>query len=345
MLKRIEAFVQAPDGSRFEDLARQVFAFQFERVLPYRNLCQGRGVEPGNLQRWQDIPMVSTRSFRAVELHGADPVEVFRSSGTTVGERSEHHHPFPDLYRRVIDATFPAACLAGPDTPMLSLIPGRDLAPDSSLSFMVDHAIHQWGSPASAWAVGKRGVEPATARSWFASRQRQPAPVLILATSLSLDACLAGLERLGLRFRLPIGSTVFETGGSKALDTSVDTEHLHRRLADSLAASSESVVREYGMTELTSQAYTQPGGTDFRWPPWVRQRVLDPATLTEVGDGETGVLAVFDLANIGSAAHVLTEDLVKRRGDGFEFLGRAQGAQLRGCSLTAEEFERTSSRP
>ncbi len=345
MLESIETFIDRPEPSRFEELALRVFAFQFERVPAYRSLCESRGLSPDNVRRFEDAPRVSTRSFKTASLHAADPVVVFRSSGTSTGTRSQHHHPYPQLYRRVVDATFPSACMPTPEAPILSLIPSLELAPDSSLSFMADHVIARFGDATSAWAVGRRGIEAATARSWLASRQRQHRPVVILATSLSLDACLQGLERLGLKFRLPSGSRIFETGGAKALETSVDVESMHRRLAESLAAPATAIVGEYGMTELTSQAYTAPGGVVYEWPPWVRQRVLDPQTLDEVGDGEIGVLSIFDLANLGSAAHVLTEDLVRRRGDGFEFVGRPRDAELRGCSLTAEEFERASGQP
>ena len=49
---------------------------------------------------------------------------------------------------------------------------------------------------------------------------------------------------------------------------------------------------------------------------------------------------MLDLANVGSALHVLTEDLaVERAAGGFELVGRAAGAELRGCSLRAEELE------
>jgi hypothetical protein len=67
-------------------------------------------------------------------------------------------------------------------------------------------------------------------------------------------------------------------------------------------------------------------------------RVLDPATLDEAAPGEPGLIAVFDLANLGSALHVLTQDLGVADGDGFRLLGRAAGAELRGCSLQAEEL-------
>ena len=50
-------------------------------------------------------------------------------------------------------------------------------------------------------------------------------------------------------------------------------------------------------------------------------------------DGETGLLRIFDLANVFSVMAVQTEDLAVRRGDGFELLGRAELAEARGCSL------------
>jgi hypothetical protein len=52
-----------------------------------------------------------------------------------------------------------------------------------------------------------------------------------------------------------------------------------------------------------------------------------------VADGETGLIRVFDLANVFSVLAIQTEDLGIRRGDGFELVGRATLAEPRGCSL------------
>ncbi|HEY7216371.1 MAG TPA: hypothetical protein VIC28_17250, partial [Thermoanaerobaculia bacterium] len=76
----------------------------------------------------------------------------------------------------------------------------------------------------------------------------------------------------------------------------------------------------------------------FVAPHWVRVRLLDPETLEEAPAGTPGLIAVFDLANLGSAVHLLTEDLGIVEGDGFRLLGRAAGAELRGCSLVVEEL-------
>jgi hypothetical protein len=94
------------------------------------------------------------------------------------------------------------------------------------------------------------------------------------------------------------------------------------------------------MTELTSQCYTRSlYGEDpdlFVAPAWVRVRILDPETLEEVPAGTPGLISVFDLANVGSAVHLLTEDLGVADGAGFRLRGRAAGAELRGCSLVVE---------
>jgi hypothetical protein len=362
VIERIVRFLRDPASASFADLALAVFAFQYEHVEPYRRLCDGRGANPGRVADWRQVPPVPAAAFKRLRLAAAAEREVFRSSGTTGGDelRSVHYHPFPELYRQAIDASFPRFCLpggAGQPVPMLSLLPPREQLPDSSLAFMVDHVLARYAAPApeSAVAFGKRGVEAVPARSWAAARQRSGRPALVLATSLALAQWLDALERQDLRFRLPAGSAVFETGGFKGRAGEVSPAAQRERLAARLGVPAAAVVREYGMTELTSQCYTRSllGGDPELYvaPHWVRVRVLDPATLEEAAPGKAGLLAVFDLANLGSAAHLLTEDLGvaeggngggggegDESGGGFRLLGRAAGAELRGCSLVAEEL-------
>jgi hypothetical protein len=209
---------------------------------------------------------------------------------------------------------------------------------------MIDHVLARYGAPQSVTAFGPRGVEVPKARSWAGSRQREGRPVLVLATAFALVQWLDALDRQDLRFRLPAGSAVFETGGFKGRTKEVSRDELAARLGDRLHVAPEGVVREYGMAELTSQCYTRSllgGDPDiFVAPHWVRVRLLDPATLTEVPAGTAGLVSLFDLANLGSAVHLLTEDLGVAEGDGFRLLGRAAGAELRGCSLVVEELQR-----
>ena len=58
----------------------------------------------------------------------------------------------------------------------------------------------------------------------------------------------------------------------------------------------------------------------------------------ELAQGERGILAHTDLANVNSVVTILTEDVGMATDDGFVLLGRAQGAQAKGCSLAVEDF-------
>src|SRR5258705_12162374 len=85
--------------------------------------------------------------------------------------------------------------------------------------------------------------------------------------------------------------------------------------------------------------------------PWVRTEIVDPRRLGPDGpepldDGAPGVLRHLDLANVERPIMVQSEDVgryVSADADGppkrgFEILGRAKGAEPRGCSLSAEDL-------
>jgi hypothetical protein len=66
--------------------------------------------------------------------------------------------------------------------------------------------------------------------------------------------------------------------------------------------------------------------------------LVDPLTGQNVPLGERGILAHTDLANFNSAVTILTEDVGQAVDEGFILLGRAQGADAKGCSLAVDEF-------
>jgi hypothetical protein len=364
VLADIARFVEAPRPGAFEALALRAFAFQFERVEPYRRWCERVGRTPATAGDWREVPWVPAQAMKSIALHAEPAVVTFRSSGTTAGERrSEHHHPYPELYRRVIECSFPEFCLprdagrtfgssprsGGEDaarTPMLSLVPPFEPARESSLSFMIDHVLARFGATDSANVVGAGGIDFAAAISWLSAHEHGDRAVLVLTTALALDQALREFERLELRLGLPRGSLLFVTGGFKTRHAELTLADLLARAEERLAIAPGSVVQEYGMTELTSQAYTRtpapssaPNSPDlFVCPPWMRVRAIDPRTLEPSPPGAAGLLAIFDLANVGSVLHLLTEDLAIVEDGGFQLLGRASGAELRGCSLTAEEL-------
>ncbi len=350
IVDRVERFLCDPGGEDFEELALAAFEHQYQRLAAYRGLCESAGIAPGSISDWRQIPAIPVLAFKTLDLSTVPAVETFRSSGTTGSQRSVHRHPYPDLYRLAIDRSFPRYCLESEAErpPMLALVPPRHQIADSSLGFMIDHVIERFGGDGSRYAFGAGGVDVEAASEWCRDRVEDGRPGLILATSFALAQWLESLAANGRAIELPPASRIFDTGGFKGRVREVSRDQLLAELQERLGVPGHRVVREYGMTELTSQLYTEVlrgGDADlFVGPPWLKARVLDPLTLREAAAGEPGLVAIFDLANLGSAVHLLVEDVGIADGDGVRLQGRASGAELRGCSLTVEALEAAAGR-
>jgi hypothetical protein len=348
-------FIRDSRCDRFEEIALEVFAFQFEYNAPYRRLCEHRGVLPGRIRSWEEIPAVPAEAFKSAQLTCGPPRHVWRTSGTTLGAGSRGTHSLPELalydaaweepFREHVVFDVPGRI------PVVSLIPRARAAPESSLSFMAERIVDRFGSPESRWVLEGTMAEETFRRD--ASRALSDAvargePVLVLATALSLLILLAPEKPDAPRFRLPPGSRLMDTGGFKGRRREATRESMLVLYEERLGLSPTHVVGEYGMTELSSQFYetslreASRGKTVeervYEGPPWVRTRALDPETLEPANPGTAGLLVHLDLANAWSVAAVLTDDLGVMREDGFELAGRASGAALRGCSLLTEEL-------
>ncbi|MFM8458957.1 MAG: acyl-protein synthetase, partial [Chthoniobacterales bacterium] len=138
--------------------------------------------------------------------------------------------------------------------------------------------------------------------------------------------------------RLPAGSSAMETGGYKGSGRNISRADLYAMFGDKLGIAPDDIYNEYGMTELSSQFYARGPQGLHHGPPWACAVVADPATLDEVSEGDTGILLIYDAANVGSVVGIRTQDLAVKRGDAFELLGRDPSALPRGCSRAADEW-------
>lgn len=336
---------------KFNPLALELFRLQFEHNAPYRRLCQARGVSPEDAADWSHIPAVPAAAFKEFELSCLPPEErtaVFCSSGTTGQQPSRHFHNDESLalYRASLAPWFEANvmdCECGIDHWQLSILtPGPEQAPHSSLVHMFETVRRQLGSPPSAFlgqavADGAWRLDLDAAVAALRSSVRSGRPLLLLGTAFMFVSLLDHLATLGLQLALPPRSRVMETGGYKGRSRALPADELRALITGRLGIAPALILREYGMSELGSQAYAGPPGSarPFRFPPWARVQIISPETGQEVAEGQTGLIRVFDLANVFSVLAVQTEDLAVRRADGFELLGRAALAEPRGCSLMA----------
>lgn len=347
---RVLEFVADSAAAQFERLALEIFAHQFECIPAYRRLCERRGKTAASVADWRDIPPVPALAFKEVDLCCGAPERIFLTTGTTAGTKLRGRHALPDL------RLYRAAAVAGmkqflfPDVTgigILSLIAASAECPESSLAQMVSWAVEEFGDVGSASFATAQHVDFSGFADALRQSERAGTPVCIMTTTGVLirlfDHCLA--RRWS--FRLPHSSRLMDTGGSKGAPRPMSTRGILQACWNSFAIPGYFCANEYGMTEMCSQFYDNVirdryHGRGTRRAKagahWVRTLVLDPGSLREVAAGERGLLCHFDLANAGTAMAVLTEDVGRVVQDGFEMIGRATGAEARGCSLSAAEF-------
>lgn len=317
------------EEERFNTMALEIARTQRERNAPYRQFCEAIGqTAPAN---WREIAAVPTEAFRHAALRTFSEEEIiasYHTSGTSGEGYGVHDFRTLELYRASVLGAWRAMEL--PVLPQLILIRPPEEAPHSSLSSMMGIL----GKIASqAWYLESDGKLKAAALLPALRAARKP--VLLLGTALVF---LHLFEEMGAEsLVLPEGSRALETGGYKGSGRTLSKEELYRLFSEKLGLAPEAVINEYSMTELSSQWYTQGLGQPHRGPAWTRSLVVDPATGLEVGEGEQGVVRLFDLANADSVLAIQTRDLAIRRGTGFELIGRDPAALPRGCSRAADE--------
>lgn len=308
----------------FNCLALDIHAFQRRHNQSYGHWC-ATFPSPAN---WREIPAVPQAMFKRFRLSCFPPPltpVTFRTSGTTGETRGEHHFHDAGLYYASIIAGWGRLRL--PRIPRLFLSQSPADAPDSSLAFMFG-------------VLGKkmlpRAVFDLHADAALLLRFASRGPCAIFGTAL---AFLALFERMGEEcIHLPEGSYALETGGYKGSGRDIPKAQLYAMFDEFLGLPADAIWNEYGMTELSSQAYTHGLGRAHETPPWLRAIVVNPETGKEVAIGDAGVLRLFDLANAGSVLAIQTADIAVRRASGFEIIGRDPAAIPRGCSRRADEI-------
>ena len=331
---------------QFDALALRLFAYQFALNEPYRRFCQGRGATPRNVGGWRHIPAVPIDAFKQLTLRCQPPAPsdwVFMTSGTTRADvKGRHYHPTLAVYDRSMLRNFARRFMQGSGPlPMGILFPTEAEMANSSLAHYLALAVRDFGTEGSRYFVSPQGMDSVGLKQALRAAERSGQPFALLGASYSFVHLIDEFARQGLAFRLPAGSRMLDTGGYKGHSRELPLEAFYAALSQTFGVPRELCINMYGMTELSTQFYDNGNAqvpSVKSGPHWIRSRLVDPLTGREVARGERGILVHCDLANFNSVTSILTEDVGVEVDGGFLLLGRAAGAQAKGCSLAVEEF-------
>ena len=338
----------------FKEKAQRVFEHQYAHNPVYRRFCDALNDKPGpenpNGDDFEELldqsfhdaqlkfPLLPVRAFKDVdvftreeensELKTQNSQLIFKSSGTSTMERSTHHVPDEELYRRSIFEGFKTFYDLN-NAVILGYMPGYSENSQSSLIWMINELItHDEIKKSRFLPLGKPLNQAEIDDIAAAGKQ-----IIIFGAAFGL-VDLVEISSVDL----PSNSIIIETGGMKTHRRETGRITMHRRLAEGFSIDISRIHSEYGMCELLSQAYTT-GGKWFRSVPWMQVSVRNPENPQQtLPPHKEGLIGIIDLANVHSCSFLLTGDrgMMDEQGR-FQVLGRWQPNDLRGCNFLINE--------
>ncbi len=310
----------------FQNIALDIFSFQYENCLVYRTFCNHLDRSPLNVSCVSEIPYLPIEFFKKKKVIGPHRhyQKVFESSGTTGSVTSKHYVYDIALYQKSFLTGFRRFYCDISHYCVLALLPSYLERENSSLIFMVKELIERSEHSLSGFYLENGDL----LRKNLSILEKEKTKTILIGVSYAL---------LDLIEKAPIpltNSIVMETGGMKGRREELVREELHDLLKAGFQQ--DAIHSEYGMTELLSQAYSNGKGI-FKCPPWMKVSIRDTEDpLSLLGPEKNGGINVIDLANLNSCSFIATQDLGKVFSDGsFEVIGRFDHSDIRGCNLLA----------
>ena len=326
----LEKRIFAASADDFNNLAIELFQFQYRKNPIYRQYCDSLKVDADNIDSPEKIPFLPISLFKThtVKTMEFEAEAVFESSGTTGSVSSKHFVKDLSLYRESFNTCFEKFYGLPKYKCILGLLPSYLERKNSSLIFMTEELIRASGNSLSGFYL----TDHEKLHRTLIHNELLKSPTLLIGVTYAL---LDFAEKFPMQLRYTI---VMETGGMKGKREEITRQQVHKQLQAQLGI--DLVHAEYGMTELLSQAYSKGDGI-FHCPRWMKVLLRDeddPFHVTDAVKADnrslTGAINIIDLANIYSCGFIATDDIGRlHANESFEVLGRMDNSDIRGCSL------------
>lgn len=327
MLNFREAFrakVLSMESHHFDQLALEAFQYQAQHNAVYADYLSYLGLKPENITKIQQIPFLPIEFFKEHQVlcDGVQPEYVFESSGTTGQITSKHAIESAHFYDQLAENIFLQHYGKLDQYEILALLPSYLERKNASLVHMVDNFVSKSGKNSGFYLHNQKELAEK-----IAELTEQQCKVILIGVTFAL---------LEMSENFPVslqGHTLMETGGMKGRRKEMIRQEVHELLRKGFGV--KRIFSEYGMTELTSQAYSNESG-NFVMPFSMKimlREINDPFTSVTAWH-KTGGVNIIDLANIHSCCFIETKDIgTLANASEFTILGRMDNSDIRGCNL------------
>lgn len=345
VLKFIEAGVDSgiPD---FNDYCLRMFALQYATNKIFREFCEAKKVKPGDVSRWQDIPMVYNDVFKT-HLVASFPLEksvmACLTGGTTSLTQRGRIFRDEDGQRLVFSANRKmTASYLFPDFSesrrcrILILAPSPEMAPSMGMAIGMDQTRKAFGTPDSMFLLGKTGIDVNSLIKALRESEATGVPVALIGATSAFVYFFQACRKKKMFFRLPAGSRICDGGGYRGKFGVLTRDDYYAMVQEIIGIPNSHCVNVLGEAETATNLFDdslrrcvkglQPKLRSRPVPPWSRVLAMSIDDLKPLPDGEVGLLAHWDLANVPTVLAVITDNLgyTTDNGRGCEMVGRAK---------------------
>ena len=345
VLRFIEAGVDSeiPD---FTDYALRMFALHYEVNAVFREFCEAKKVRPGDISRWEDVPVVYNDVFKT-HLVASFPLEqsvmACLTGGTTSLTQRGRIFRDEDGKRLVFAANkmmtgsylFPDF-EEGKRCRILILAPSPKLAPSMGMAIGMDQTRQAFGTPDSKFLLGRSGIHINALLKALRESETTGVPVALIGATSAYVYFFQACRRKNMSFCLPPGSRICDGGGYRGRFGPMGRDDYYAMVQEILGIPEQHCVNVLGEAETATNLFDDalrrhvkglpPRQRTRPVPPWSRVLAMSIDDLKPLPDGEVGLLAHWDLANVPTVLAVITDNLgyTTDNGRGCEMVGRAK---------------------
>lgn len=339
---------------------REAIQYHCAHCPPFARWYRKQGMDPdAEINDLLQLPFLPVSIFKRLALESVgegNVVRVLKSSATSSQVPSRVVLDRVTRDRQMRTLAMQLSALMGPARrPFVVLDAASTPAADLELSARVAGLrgyLMMASETHSVLEQSVSGLELNAARleELLAKFRAQGTPVCLIGyTYVLYQYVVAPLARAGRRMPLPDGSMVLHFGGWKRLERqAVGRAQLNAEVEQVFEMSQPCIRDVYGFTEQLGIIYPDDGQGVRIAPVYSEVVVRDPITLKPLPEGEPGLLQfITPLPQSYPGISLLVDDIGRivsrdagqggRYGTRFEVLGRAQGAEIRGCGDTLPE--------
>jgi hypothetical protein len=358
ILPIIEAGVDV-ELPEFNEIALDVFAYQYANNELFRQFCDAKKVRPGDVDDWRDVPMVYNDVFKT-HLVASFPLEQSVMGCLTGGTtsltqrgrifRDEDGKKLVFAANRVMTGAYLFPDFAeDAKCRVLILAPSPEFAPSMGMAIGMDQTRQAFGTDDSLFLLKRTGIDVQKLINALRESEASGVPVALIGATSAYVYFFQACRRDKRTFHLPAGSRVCDGGGYRNRFGVVTRDDYYAMVEEILGVPSTHCVNVLGEAETATNLFDdalrrnvqglEPRPRMRPVPPWSRVLAMSVDDLTPLPDGEIGLLAHWDLANVPTVLSVITDNLGYTSDDGraCEIVGRAKVEQGKVSVLPDEE--------